>query len=91
MQFFFFMKICLENFLGSDHVHENKTFFFFCFWKGEINLKILRFFLNFWIFYRNVSKKTEYFNTRSVSYSVKITTKYCTKFVEKHARESQIF
>jgi hypothetical protein len=28
MQFlFFFMKIFLENVLGSDRIHENKTFF----------------------------------------------------------------
>jgi len=44
MQFFcFLIKICLENFLGFGRIHENKTFFF-CFLKGEINSKVLRFF-----------------------------------------------
>jgi len=45
--FLFFMKICLENSLGSDRMHENKIYFFviFCFLKGEINFKVLRFFL----------------------------------------------
>jgi len=48
-------------------MHENKIFFF-VFLKGEINLKVLRFFL---IFLRNISEKTRYFNTGSVSYSIK--------------------
>jgi len=40
--FCFFMKIYLENFLGSDRMHENKIYFLFL--KGKINLKVLRFF-----------------------------------------------
>jgi hypothetical protein len=64
--FFFFMKICLENFLGFSRMHENKIFLFlFCFLKRKINLKILNFF-------RNISEKTQYLNTRFVSYSVKV-------------------
>jgi hypothetical protein len=38
---FFFMKTCLENVLEFECMHENKIFFFF---KGEINLKVFRFF-----------------------------------------------
>jgi hypothetical protein len=52
----------LGKLLGFDHTHENKIFLFFY---GEINLKILRFFLN-------ISKKTWYFNTIFVSYIVNI-------------------
>jgi hypothetical protein len=69
MQFlFFFMKIFLEKFLGSDRIHENKTFF----WKEKLISKFWDF---VWIFLKkikNILKKTEYFNTRYVSYSVKI-------------------
>jgi hypothetical protein len=47
-------------------MHENKIFLFlFCFLKRKINLKILNFF-------RNISEKTQYLNTRFVSYSVKV-------------------
>jgi hypothetical protein len=45
-------------------MHEKK-YIFFLFLKREINLKVLNFF-------RNVSEKTGYFNTGSVSYSVSI-------------------
>jgi len=31
--FFFFMKICLENFLGSCYIHENKIFVVLFKWK----------------------------------------------------------
>jgi hypothetical protein len=67
----FYMKICLENILGFGRMHENKIFFcfFLCFLKREINLKVLRFFLNFFI---NISEKARYFNTEFVSYNVKI-------------------
>jgi len=42
----FLMKICMENILGFGRMHENKTFFFyFCFLKREINLKVLNFVL----------------------------------------------
>jgi hypothetical protein len=46
---FLFVKICLENFLGSGRMYENKIFFLFFFLKEEINLKFLRSFkfLNF--------------------------------------------
>jgi hypothetical protein len=70
MQFFcFLIKICLENFLGIDHMHENKTFFF-VFWKGKLIQKFWDFFCknNF----RNISEKTEYFDIESISYSVNI-------------------
>jgi hypothetical protein len=30
---FFFMKICLENFLGSCYIHENKIFVVLFKWK----------------------------------------------------------
>jgi len=44
MQFFvFLMKICLENFLRSDYMYENKKKFVF--FKGKINFKVLIFFL----------------------------------------------
>jgi hypothetical protein len=33
--FFFFVKICLENFLGFDYMHENKIFLFFFSEKGN--------------------------------------------------------
>jgi len=42
MQFFLY-KICFENFLESDRMHENIFFF----WIGESNLIVLRIFLNF--------------------------------------------
>ena len=64
---FFFMKICLENFLGSSRMDDNKTFFL-----KEINLKAYRFFLILKFFLRSVSEKTRYFNTGSTSYSLKI-------------------
>ena len=76
IQFFnFFHENMLENILGFDRMHENKIFFcfFFCLLKRKINLKVLRFFLNFLkIIFRNISEKAKYFNTRFVSYSVKI-------------------
>jgi len=65
---FFFMKIFLEKFLGSDYIHENKTFF----WKEKLISKFWDF---VWIFFKkikNILKKTEYFNTRYVFYNVKI-------------------
>jgi hypothetical protein len=49
-------------------MHENKIFFF-VFWENEINLKVLKIFDNF---FRNISKKAEYFNTKFVSYSVNL-------------------
>jgi len=48
-------------------MYENKTFFL----KRENNLKVL-IFLSFFEFFRNILEKTKYFNTRFVSYSVKI-------------------
>jgi len=52
---------------------QNMFLFFFCLLKRKINLKVLRFFLNFFkIVFRNISEKAKYFNTRFVSYSVKI-------------------
>jgi len=62
------MKTCLENF--KDLTIYMKTKYFFVFLKEEINLKIFEFFLNFWIFFWNVSEKTRYFNIKYVSYSV---------------------
>jgi hypothetical protein len=57
----------LRKLLGFDRMHENKIFFYLL--KGEINLKYLIFFLNF---FRKVLEETRYFNTRSVSYSISI-------------------
>jgi hypothetical protein len=81
------MKICLENILGFDRMYEKKYFFcfFLCFLKREINLKVLRFFLNF---LRNILEKARYFNTEFVSYNVKIQPNIKKKMVEKHARKS---
>jgi hypothetical protein len=61
------MKICLEKVLGFDRVHENKNIFLF--FETENSFKS---FFNFLIFFRNISEKIEYFNTGSVSYSIKI-------------------
>ena len=51
-----FLKICLENFLGSARIHENNIFF-----KGEINLKVLLFFLNFLNFFRKYFEENQVF------------------------------
>jgi hypothetical protein len=58
----------LGKILGFNCMHENKIFFF-VFWENEINLKVLKIFYNF---FRNISKKAEYFNTKFVSYSVNL-------------------
>jgi hypothetical protein len=58
----------LGKVLQFDCMNENKIFFF-CFLKGEINLKYLRFFLNFFL---KVLEETRYFNTGSVFYNVSI-------------------
>jgi len=55
--------------LEFDRMHEKQNIF--CFLKGEINLKV-EIFLDFQFFLRNVSEKTEYFNTGFVSYNVNI-------------------
>jgi len=47
-------------------MHEKQMVF--CFFKRKINLKVLNFF--FLNFFRKVSKKIRYFNTRFVSYDV---------------------
>jgi hypothetical protein len=47
-------------------MHENKIFLFF--FKSKLILKKLRFFFQFQNLFWNVSGKTEYLNTRSVSY-----------------------
>ena len=62
-------KICLENYLGFGHIHENNIYIYIFFFLMEIILKGLRFFLNF---LEIVSEKIEYFNTRFVFYSVNI-------------------
>jgi len=55
-----------QKLLGFGRMYENKTFFVFL--RGIF----LDLFLNFQNFLRNISKKTRYFNTVSVSYSVNI-------------------
>ena len=67
---FLFVKICLENFLGSGRMYENKIFFLFFFLKEEINLKFLRSF-NFLNFFEKTFG-TGYFNTGSAFYGVNI-------------------
>jgi hypothetical protein len=58
MQFLFFMKNMLGKLLGFGRMQQNIFFF----------LKM------FWIFFWNISEKTEYFNTGFVFYSVNIQT-----------------
>jgi len=83
--------IFYENMLGKHfriwpYVWKKYFFcFFLCFLKREINLKVLRFFLNF---LRNILEKARYFNTEFVSYNVKIQPNIKKKMVEKHARKS---
>ena len=60
----------LGNFLGFGRMRKNKIFF--CFWKEKINLKFWELFFEFWIFFLNIPKKTMYFNTGYVFYSVNI-------------------
>jgi hypothetical protein len=57
---FFYMKICLENFLGSSRMDDNKIFFLF-FFKGDINLKVYRFFLNFKILFKKCFGENQIF------------------------------
>jgi len=64
------VKICLENFLGSCRMYENKIFFLFFFLKEEINLKFLRSF-NFLNFFEKTFG-TGYFNIGSAFYGVNI-------------------
>jgi hypothetical protein len=77
--FCLFKKICLENFRIWPYAW--KTKFVFVFLERKINLKFLKF---FWNFFREISEKIRYFNTRSVSYCVSIQTWYYAKLVEKY-------
>jgi len=69
MQFFFHENM-MGNFLGFGCMYIIFFWFFFIFFKKEINLKILNEFSK--NKFRKVSEKTEYFNTRSISYIVNI-------------------
>jgi hypothetical protein len=60
----------LRKILRFCRMHENKIFFAFL--KEEFNLKFLRFVFELSNYFRNVSEKTGYFNTRSVSYRVNL-------------------
>jgi hypothetical protein len=64
MHFFLIYKNMFEKLLGFGRMYENKIFFL----RGIF----LDLFLNFQNFLRKISKKTRYFNTGSVSYSVNI-------------------
>jgi hypothetical protein len=57
------MKIYLENFLGFGRMHGNKKNFicFICFFKREINLKVLIFFLNFFEVVQKYSRENRVF------------------------------
>ena len=56
----FYENIILKNILGFGRMHKNKKKFCFIFFKREINLKVLRFFLKF---FKHIWEKTSYFNT----------------------------
>ena len=60
----------LGKILGFGCMHENKIFFIY-FFERKLIKNFETFFLIF-KFFRNISKKMRYFNTRSVSYSINI-------------------
>jgi hypothetical protein len=83
----FFNENMFGNFLGFGRRHENHFF-----WKGKLIWKFLRFFLkNIFNFFKNISEKTGYFNTRFLFYSVYIYNLILCKIGRKIFEKITIF